>query len=84
MRMDVESTVCVCVRAHGVPAAQRGLKEGCDPHTKENGPYELACGPLVKADTHCFGEEEWHCYSSTETCQIVLRTQHGHLVRHGT
>lgn len=55
-----------------VPAAQCGLQQGGDPHAEEDGPYELAGGPLIKADTHGLREEERNSDGSTETGQVVL------------
>ncbi len=62
----------LCVR---VPAAHCGLEQGGDPHTEEDGPYELAGGPLIEADAHRISEEERHRDSSTETSQVVLQRQ---------
>ena len=61
-------TVC----GRGVPASYGGLDQGGDPHTEEDGPYELAGGPLVVAYTHGVGQEEGDGDGAAKTRQIVL------------
>jgi hypothetical protein len=54
------------------PASKRCLKQCCDSHTEENGPNELAGGPLVIPHTHGISQQKGHCNCSTEACQVVL------------
>lgn len=72
LQLAVKTLFDVCVI---IPAAQCGLQKSGDPHTEKDGPYELAGGPLIKADTHGLGEEERNGDGSTETGQIVLETK---------
>lgn len=50
-----------------VPAAQCGLQQSGDPHTEEDGPYELTGGPLIEPHAHGLSKEEWHRNCPTET-----------------
>lgn len=61
------------------PAAEGGLQQGGDAHTEEDGPNELAGGPLVKAHAHGIGQQEGHSDGPAETRQVVLGAQ-GRLV----
>lgn len=57
------------------PAAEGGLQQGGDAHAEEDGPDELAGGPLVKAHAHGIGQQEGHGDRPAETRQVVLGAQ---------
>ena len=50
-----------------IPAAQCGLQQSGDSYAEEDGPYELAGGPLIEAHTHGLSQQEGHSYGPTET-----------------
>lgn len=54
------------------PASKRCLQQGCDSHAEENGPDELAGGPLVVAHAHGVGQQKGHGDGATEARQVVL------------
>ena len=54
------------------PASKHRLQQSCDSHTEENGPNELAGGPLVIPHTHGIGQQEGHRNRTTEASQVVL------------
>lgn len=56
-------------------ASKRRLQQSCDSHAEENGPDELAGGPLVVAHTHGVGQQKGHGDRAAEACQVVLQTQ---------
>ena len=55
-----------------VPASYGGLDQGGYPHTEEDGPYQLAGGPLVVAHTHGVSQEEGDGDGAAKASQIVL------------
>lgn len=61
----------------GSPAAEGGLQQGGDAHAEEDGPDELAGGPLVEAHAHGIGQQEGHGDGPAETRQVVLGAQGG-------
>lgn len=70
---------CLPYRGFGIPfstpvspAPKRCLQQSCDSHTEENGPNELAGGPLVVPDTHGVGEQKGHGDGAAEAGQVVL------------
>lgn len=56
-------------------APKRRLQQSCDSHTEENGPNELAGGPLVVPHTHGVGQQKGHRDGAAEASQIVLQPQ---------
>lgn len=55
------------------PASKSCLQQSCDSHTEENGPDELAGGPLVKSHTHGIGQQKGHRDGAAEARQVMLR-----------
>lgn len=54
------------------PASKSGLQQSCDSHAEENGPNELAGGPLVIPHTHGIGQQKGHCDGAAKTRQVML------------
>lgn len=54
------------------PASKSCLQQSCDSHTEENGPNELAGGPLVVPHTHGVGQQKGHRDCAAEAGQVVL------------
>lgn len=68
----LSACVCACV-----PASYCGLEQRGDAHAEEDGPDELAGGPLVVAHAHGVGQQEGHGDGAAETRQVVLQGRRG-------
>lgn len=71
---DVTTGVGEVMNMQTSPDAHRGLDQGCDPHSGENGPNQLADCVLVFSDAHGLSQKEGHGYGAAEARQVMLRS----------